>query len=310
MEFTPGTSREIPRLRKTFASRGIRRWEIASRESRRDFGAREGVSGSGPVRTFRPRATRARHRSGTTLPGVAPPRRRRLHRSPAGEITRPGGGRRPRSPKRPGGPPRMSEYSLIVSTDPEQMTDVGDRFDVVIDTISSPCDLGPYLRLVDTDGVFSHLGHLGHLGPVTVETTDRPARGTRGARLRRQRRQAGDPPPCWASAPLTASSPTSKRSLGTGERGPRPPPAQRRPPPLRTRRSDLDRTAKARNRSRCRSGTAADEGEVCPHGPDGPRDRSRSRYPAGGSSRWSADVPGEDRAPWLPQGVAVRMIHN
>jgi uncharacterized zinc-type alcohol dehydrogenase-like protein len=49
------------------------------------------------------------------------------------------------------------------------MADARDRFDVVIDTISAPHDLGPYLRLVAMDGTLSHLGHL---GPVTVETID------------------------------------------------------------------------------------------------------------------------------------------
>lgn len=43
------------------------------------------------------------------------------------------------------------------------------RFDVVIDTISAPHDLGPYLKLVALDG---RLSHLGRLGPVTVETMD------------------------------------------------------------------------------------------------------------------------------------------
>lgn len=64
---------------------------------------------------------------------------------------------------------RLGAHDLIVSTDPEQMADARDRFDVLIDTISSPHDLGPYLRLVAMDGTLSHLGHL---GPVTVETTD------------------------------------------------------------------------------------------------------------------------------------------
>ncbi|MFJ8847307.1 NAD(P)-dependent alcohol dehydrogenase [Streptomyces cyaneofuscatus] len=64
---------------------------------------------------------------------------------------------------------RLGAQSLIVSTDPEQMAAARDRFDVVIDTISAPHDLGPYLRLVALDGTLSSLGHL---GPVTVETTD------------------------------------------------------------------------------------------------------------------------------------------
>ncbi|MDQ0766689.1 hypothetical protein QF027_009324 [Streptomyces canus] len=49
------------------------------------------------------------------------------------------------------------------------MADARDRFDVIIDTIASPHDLGPYLRLVAMVGT---LNHLGYLGPVTVETTD------------------------------------------------------------------------------------------------------------------------------------------
>jgi uncharacterized zinc-type alcohol dehydrogenase-like protein len=49
------------------------------------------------------------------------------------------------------------------------MDAVRDRFDVVIDTISAPHDLAPYLRTVAMDGTLSHLGHL---GPVTVDTLD------------------------------------------------------------------------------------------------------------------------------------------
>jgi uncharacterized zinc-type alcohol dehydrogenase-like protein len=64
---------------------------------------------------------------------------------------------------------RLGADGLIVSTEPEQMAKARDGFDVVIDTISAPHDLGPYLRLVAMDGTLSHLGHL---GPVTVETTD------------------------------------------------------------------------------------------------------------------------------------------
>ncbi|MFD4529681.1 NAD(P)-dependent alcohol dehydrogenase [Streptomyces sp. NPDC058470] len=64
---------------------------------------------------------------------------------------------------------RLGARGLVVSTDPEQMAAARDRFDVVIDTISAPHDLRPYLRLVAMDGTLSHLGHL---GPVTVETID------------------------------------------------------------------------------------------------------------------------------------------
>lgn len=64
---------------------------------------------------------------------------------------------------------RLGAHGFIVSTDPRQMAEGRDGFDVVIDTISAPHDLGSYLRLVAMDGTLSHLGHL---GPVTVETID------------------------------------------------------------------------------------------------------------------------------------------
>jgi uncharacterized zinc-type alcohol dehydrogenase-like protein len=74
-----------------------------------------------------------------------------------------------RSPDKANDARRLGARGLLVSTDPEQMADARDRFDVVIDTISAPHDLGPYLRLVAMDGTLSHLGHL---GSITVETTD------------------------------------------------------------------------------------------------------------------------------------------
>jgi uncharacterized zinc-type alcohol dehydrogenase-like protein len=64
---------------------------------------------------------------------------------------------------------RLGAEDVVVSTDPEQMADARDRFDVVIDTIAVPHELGPYLRLVAMDGTLSQLGHL---GPVTVQTLD------------------------------------------------------------------------------------------------------------------------------------------
>ncbi|MEW2165272.1 NAD(P)-dependent alcohol dehydrogenase [Streptomyces sp. NPDC007084] len=64
---------------------------------------------------------------------------------------------------------RLGAHDLLVSTDPERMAAARDRFDVVIDTISAPHDLGPYLRLVAMDGTLSQVGYL---GPVTIETVD------------------------------------------------------------------------------------------------------------------------------------------
>ncbi|MEV6039719.1 NAD(P)-dependent alcohol dehydrogenase [Nonomuraea sp. NPDC052116] len=74
-----------------------------------------------------------------------------------------------RSPAKADDARRFGAHGFIVSTDPEQMAAARDTFDVVIDTISTPHDLGPYLRLVAMDGTLSHLGHLGSL---TVEAMD------------------------------------------------------------------------------------------------------------------------------------------
>ncbi|MDT0473712.1 NAD(P)-dependent alcohol dehydrogenase [Streptomyces sp. DSM 41014] len=63
----------------------------------------------------------------------------------------------------------LGARGFVVSTDPKQMEAVRDQFDVVIDTVSAPHDLAPYLRVVAMDGALSQLGHL---GPVTVETMD------------------------------------------------------------------------------------------------------------------------------------------
>ncbi|MEU9349781.1 NAD(P)-dependent alcohol dehydrogenase [Streptomyces griseoloalbus] len=74
-----------------------------------------------------------------------------------------------RSPDKADDARRLGAHGFVVSTDPDRMTAARDRFDVVIDTISAPHDIGPYLRLVAMDGTLSQVGHL---GPVTVETID------------------------------------------------------------------------------------------------------------------------------------------
>ncbi|MEO3751419.1 NAD(P)-dependent alcohol dehydrogenase [Streptomyces sp. B6B3] len=74
-----------------------------------------------------------------------------------------------RSPDKADDARRLGAHGLVVSTDPRRMAEARDGFDVVIDTISAPHDLGPYLRLVAMDGTLSQLGHL---GPVTVDTMD------------------------------------------------------------------------------------------------------------------------------------------
>ncbi|MFK4548269.1 putative zinc-type alcohol dehydrogenase-like protein [Streptomyces tendae] len=74
-----------------------------------------------------------------------------------------------RSPDKADDARRLGAHDLLVSSDPEQLAAARDRFDVIIDTISAPHDLTPYLQLVAMDGTLSQLGYL---GPVTVETTD------------------------------------------------------------------------------------------------------------------------------------------
>lgn len=64
---------------------------------------------------------------------------------------------------------RLGAHDLVVSTDEHRMATLRDRFDVVVDTIAAPHDLGAYLRLVALDGTLSQLGQLGQ---VTVDTID------------------------------------------------------------------------------------------------------------------------------------------
>ncbi|TDD11894.1 NAD(P)-dependent alcohol dehydrogenase [Nonomuraea deserti] len=74
-----------------------------------------------------------------------------------------------RSAGKAGDARRLGAHDVVVSTDPDRMAAARDRFDVVIDTIPAPHDLGPYLRLVAMDGT---LGLVGHLGQVTLQAMD------------------------------------------------------------------------------------------------------------------------------------------
>ncbi|MGW1060187.1 NAD(P)-dependent alcohol dehydrogenase [Micromonospora rubida] len=64
---------------------------------------------------------------------------------------------------------RLGAHDLIDSMDTQQTAAARDTFDVVIDTISAPHDLAPYLKMVAMDGTLSLVGYL---GPVTVEAMD------------------------------------------------------------------------------------------------------------------------------------------
>ncbi|GHH41620.1 NAD(P)-dependent alcohol dehydrogenase [Lentzea cavernae] len=64
---------------------------------------------------------------------------------------------------------RLGASDVVVSTDPDSTAAARDSFDVLIDTIPVPHDLGPYLALVAVDGTLSQVGHL---GTITVEAMD------------------------------------------------------------------------------------------------------------------------------------------
>lgn len=63
----------------------------------------------------------------------------------------------------------LGAQHVVNSTDPEQLDRVRNSFDVLIDTISAPHDLSPYLATVAMDGTLSHVGHL---GAVSVDMID------------------------------------------------------------------------------------------------------------------------------------------
>lgn len=64
---------------------------------------------------------------------------------------------------------RLGARALVESTDSAQMEAARDSFDVIIDTVSAPHDLAPYLKLVAMDGTLSLVGYL---GPVSIEAMD------------------------------------------------------------------------------------------------------------------------------------------
>ncbi|MYT68096.1 MULTISPECIES: NAD(P)-dependent alcohol dehydrogenase [unclassified Streptomyces] len=64
---------------------------------------------------------------------------------------------------------RLGAHAFVDSTDDQRMAAARDTFDVVIDTVSAPHDLAPYLKTVAIDGTLSLVGYLGQ---VAIETTD------------------------------------------------------------------------------------------------------------------------------------------
>ncbi|WP_432513884.1 NAD(P)-dependent alcohol dehydrogenase [Kineococcus sp. SYSU DK001] len=72
------------------------------------------------------------------------------------------------SPAKAADATRLGAHRTVVSTDPAAMEAARASCDLVLDCVSAPHDLGPYLQVLALDGT---LCSLGHLGPVTVETT-------------------------------------------------------------------------------------------------------------------------------------------
>ncbi|MFC7432889.1 MULTISPECIES: NAD(P)-dependent alcohol dehydrogenase [unclassified Agrococcus] len=64
---------------------------------------------------------------------------------------------------------RLGASHVVVSTDAEAMAAARSTLDLVIDTVSAPHDLAPYLRTLDLDGT---LVTLGYLGSLSVEAMD------------------------------------------------------------------------------------------------------------------------------------------
>jgi alcohol dehydrogenase (NADP+) len=56
---------------------------------------------------------------------------------------------------------------LLVSTDPEAMTEAANGFDLIIDTVPSKHDLNPYLPLLDVDGTLVIVGQVGPLDEMS-----------------------------------------------------------------------------------------------------------------------------------------------
>lgn len=73
------------------------------------------------------------------------------------------------SQKKTGDAVSLGADEVVISSDQEAMERARDTMDLVIDTVSAPHDLRPYLNVVALDGT---LVTLGSLGPISVHTMD------------------------------------------------------------------------------------------------------------------------------------------
>ncbi len=58
----------------------------------------------------------------------------------------------------------------MISTDVDRMTAVNAKFDLIIDTVSYPHDLNPYMPLISLNGTVVLMGFLGNLAEPTLNT--------------------------------------------------------------------------------------------------------------------------------------------
>lgn len=61
---------------------------------------------------------------------------------------------------------KLGADQVVLSSDPDQMTAVAGRFDLIIDTVPYAHDLNPYLATVSTHGTLVLVGYMGPLDPI------------------------------------------------------------------------------------------------------------------------------------------------
>lgn len=66
---------------------------------------------------------------------------------------------------------RLGANRVVFSTQPDRMASVGNRFDLIIDTVPYAHDLNPYLPTLALDGTLVLVGYLGGLEPSVQSTT-------------------------------------------------------------------------------------------------------------------------------------------
>lgn len=70
-----------------------------------------------------------------------------------------------RSPGKEEDARRLGAHHVIISTDPSQMAQVNNQFDLIIDTVPYTHDINPYLPTLTLDGTLVFVGLLGELKP-------------------------------------------------------------------------------------------------------------------------------------------------